>query len=77
MNSNGELLVNNGGIPFKKNNDGNFVPLDGEFFLKNGPKWKIINGKFYIAVNMIKAHFFAVKIDNKTIKFYKALDMVP
>ena len=77
VNSNGELLVNNGGILFKLNNDGNFVPLNGEFFLKGGPKWKIINGKFYIAVNMIKSDFFAVKIDNKTIKFYKALDMVP
>jgi len=77
VNSDGELLVNNGGIPFKLNNDGNFVPLDGEFFLKNGPKWKMIDGEFYIAVNTIQPSFFAVKIDDKTIKFYKASDMVP
>ncbi len=77
VNSDGELLVNNGGILFKLNNDGNFVPLDGKFFLKNGPKWKMIDGKFYIAVNTIKPDFFAVKIDDKTIKFYKASDMVP
>jgi len=37
----------------------------------------MIDGKFYIAVNTIQPSFFAVKIDDKTIKFYKASDMVP
>jgi len=77
VNNDGELLVNNNGIPFKLNDNGNFTPLDGEFFLKNGPKWKIIDGKFYIAVNTIKSDFFATKINDKTIEFYKASDMVP
>jgi hypothetical protein len=77
VSSDGELLVNNNGIPFKLNSDGNFVPLDGEFFLKNGPKWKVIDGEFYIAVNTIKSDFFAAKISDNTIEFYKVCDMVP
>jgi hypothetical protein len=77
VNNNGELLVNNNGIPYKLDDNGNFIPLGGAFFLKKGPKWKIIDGKFYIAVNTIKSDFIAVKINDKTIEFYKVCDMIP
>jgi len=77
VNSKGELLVNSNGFLFKLDNNRNFVPLGGESFLKKGPKWKIIDGEFYIAVNTIKSDFIAIKINDKTIEFYKVCDMVP
>jgi len=76
VNNLGELLVNDG-IPFKLNNNGNFVPLGGDTFLKGGPKWKIIDGQFYIAVNTIKSDLVRVIITNNAIEFYKASDMIP
>ena len=77
VNSLGELLINANGIPFKLNKNGNFVPLGGDTFLKNGPKWKIIDEQFYIAVNTIKSDWVQVIITDDTIEFYKACDMVP
>ncbi len=77
VNSLGELLINANGIPFKLNKNGNFVPLGGDTFLKNGPKWKIIDEQFYIAVNTIKSDWVRVIITDDTIEFYKACDMVP
>jgi len=77
VNNDGELLVNNNGIPFKLNNNGNFVPLDGEFFLNKGPKWNIIDNELYIAVNTIKSLDIGVHIKSDAISFYKLCDMLP
>ncbi len=75
VNNLGELLVNDG-IPFKLSGNGNFIPLGGDTFLKNGPKWKIIDGQFYIAVNTIKSDLVRVIITDDTIEFYKVSDMI-
>jgi hypothetical protein len=77
VNNDGELLVDNNGIPFKLNDNGNFVPLDGEFFLNKGPKWKIIDNELYIAVNTIKSLDIGVHIKSDAISFYKLCDMLP
>jgi hypothetical protein len=79
VNNLGELLVNtiDVGIPFKLNKGGNFIPLGGNTSFKKGPKWKIIDGQFYIAVNRIKSDLVRVIITDDTIDFYKASDMVP
>jgi photosystem II stability/assembly factor-like uncharacterized protein len=76
VNSLGELLINDMGIPFKLNKDGNFIPLDGDNFLKDGPDWKIIDGKFYIAINTINASGISVIITGSEIRFEKLCDMV-
>jgi len=76
VNNLGEFLVNDG-IPFKLSGNRNFIPLGGDTFLKNGPKWKIIDEQFYIAVNTIKSDWVRVIITDDTIEFYKACDMIP
>lgn len=76
VNGLGELLVNDMGIPFKLNDDGNFIPLDGDNFLKDGPDWKIIDEQLYIAINTISADVVSVKITSSEIRFEKLCGMV-
>ncbi len=77
VNKSGDLLINDSGILFKMNSKGNVVPLGGEVFLSKGPAWKVINDQFYIAVNTIKLGRVRAVINNDTIEFYKASDMLP
>jgi photosystem II stability/assembly factor-like uncharacterized protein len=77
VNKSGDLLINDSGILFKMNSKGNVVPLGGEVFLSKGPAWKVINDQFYIAVNTIKSGRVRAVINNDTIEFYKASDMLP
>ena len=77
VNKSGELLINDSGILFKLNSKGNVVPLGGEKFLRKGPAWNVIDDNFYIAVNTIKSGRVRAVINNDTIEFYKASDMLP
>jgi len=77
VDSAGKLLVNAGGIPFKLDKNGNFAPLGSNTFFKNGPKWKIIDGKFYIVVNTINSYWIRGIVTDKAIEFYETCDTIP
>lgn len=82
----GKIYIIDDGIPFVKDDVENILPLDGNTFLKDGPKWKIINNKLYIDVSDIKGEnigidikweITGIKVNNDYIEFYVMCNMLP
>jgi hypothetical protein len=72
----GRLYILIDGIPFVENEDGTILPLDTETFLAGGPRWKIMNNKFYIEVGDIKVREFRIEATNDGIVIYRMCDML-
>lgn len=76
VNAKGELFANADCVPFKFEN-GNFVPMGKDTILRNGPLFKIINGKFYISVKSINLPDMRGIVNDREAAFYVVYPMTP